>query len=236
MSAKLDTGSRIPAMIGLLFIGIATSAAAALAPNQTANPAAPDNFPAAFYQQLEAHGKKVLRVDSSHSLVTIKVRRAGLLSALGHDHIIASRDVAGYVSPSLGVADLYVPLGTLIVDDPRLRINAGFDTQPSQRDIEGTRHNMLSKTLDAKHFPYALIHVALADAGHPDLKVTITLHGVTSSFEVPAQFESVPDGISVAGNMSFKQSDFGITPLSVFGGALQVQDKLDLRFRILADK
>ena len=235
MSAKLDAGSRIPAMIGLLFIGIATSAAAALAPIQTANPAAPDNFPAAFYRQLEAHGKKVLRVDSSHSLVTIKVRRAGLLSALGHDHIIASRDVAGYVSPSLGVADLYVPLDTLVVDDPRLRTKAGFDTQPSQRDIEGTRHNMLSKTLDAKHFPHALIHVARTDA-QPELKVTITLHGMTHNYEIPAQLESVPGGISVAGSMSFKQSDFGITPLSVFGGALQVQDKLDLQFHILADK
>jgi len=236
MSVRLNTENRIPTMIGLFFTGIAISAAATLAPIRTESPAAPGNFPAAIYRQYEAQGKKILRVDSSHSLVTIKVRRAGLLSLLGHDHIIASRDVAGYVSPSQGVADLYVPLGTLVVDDPGLRNAAGFDTQPSQRDIEGTRHNMLSKTLDAKHFPYALIHVARADAGHPDLKVTITLHGMTRGFEVPAQFESVPDGISVAGSMSFKQSDFGITPLSVFGGALQVQDKLDLQFHILADK
>lgn len=185
---------------------------------------------------MKRKGGKILRVDSSHSLVTIKVRRAGLLSRLGHDHIIASRDVTGYVSPSRGVADLYVPLDTLIVDDPGLRNAAGFDTQPSQQDIEGTRRNMLTKTLDAKHFPYALIHVARADAAQPALQVTITLHGMTRNFEVPAQFESVPDGISVSGKLSFKQSDFGITPLSVFGGALRVQDGIDLQFHILADK
>jgi len=34
--------------------------------------------------------------------------------------------------------------------------------------------------------------------------------------------------------MSLNQTDFGITPLSVLGGAIQVQDKLDLRFHIVA--
>jgi hypothetical protein len=34
--------------------------------------------------------------------------------------------------------------------------------------------------------------------------------------------------------MHFNQSDFGIVPVSVLGGAMQVQDRLDLQFRILA--
>jgi hypothetical protein len=34
--------------------------------------------------------------------------------------------------------------------------------------------------------------------------------------------------------MSFNQSDFGITPLSILGGAIRVQDSVDLRFNILA--
>jgi hypothetical protein len=36
----------------------------------------------------------------------------------------------------------------------------------------------------------------------------------------------------VSGTMHFNQSDFGIVPYSVLNGALRVQDRLDLRFRI----
>ena len=173
-------------------------------------------------------------MDTPHSLVTLEVHRAGLLSGLGHDHIVASRDVAGYVSVGTRVADLYVPLDTLVVDDPGLRTAAGMNTQPSQQDIAGTRRNMLTRTLDAARFPFALIHITRKDDSL--LKVAITLHRITRSYEVAAQFEAVPGGISVAGSMSFRQSDFGITPLAVLGGALKVRDRLDLRFRILAQR
>ena len=197
-------------------------------------PAAPADFPAAFYHQLAVQGKNILQVDSAHSLVIIEVHRAGMLSSLGHDHVVASRDVAGYVSVSTGVADLYVPLDRLIVDNPGLRTAAGMNTQPSQQDIAGTRRNMLTRTLDAAHFPFALIHIARKNDGL--LEVAITLHGITRSYAVAAQLESVPGGISVAGSMSFRQSDFGITPLAILGGALKVQDRVDLRFNILAQR
>ena len=234
MFVWMKTGNRVTGPIGLLFIAFAACAADIHPHARTEGPAAPADFPAAYYHQQEALDKKILRVDSSHSLVIIEVHRAGVLSRLGHDHVIASRNVTGFASLTGGVADLYVPLDMLAVDEPGLRTEAGFDTQPSQQDIEGTRRNMLTRTLDAEHFPYALIHVARADAGRPELKVTITLHGMTHSYEVPAQFENVRGGIAVAGRMSFNQSDFGITPLSILGGAIRVQDKLDLRFHILA--
>jgi hypothetical protein len=222
----------IPRLIGLLVIVLATCGAAVVSPPRAGTTAAPADFPATYYHQLVAQGKNILRVDSAQSLVTIEVHRAGLFSSLGHDHVVASRDVAGYVSVSAGVADLYVPLDTLVVDDPGLRTGAGMNTQPSQQDIEGTRRNMLTRTLDAAHFPFALIHIARKDDGR--LMVTITLHGITRSYAVAAQLDTVPGGISVAGKMSLNQSDFGITPLAVLGGVLKVRDRLDLRFRILA--
>lgn len=178
-------------------------------------------------------GKRILRVDSARSLVTIEVHRAGLLANLGHDHMVASHDVGGYVSIEEGRADLYVPLKQLAVDEPELRNEAGFDTQPSPEDIAGTRRNML-RTLDAGHFPYALIHVTRATAGSPSLNVSVTLHGATRSYEVPARIKSVSGGLAIDGKMSLNQTDFGIAPLSVLGGALQVQDRLDLRFHIFA--
>lgn len=195
---------------------------------------APAGFPEAHYLQAKSQGKKILRVDSAQSLVVIEVRRAGTLARLGHDHVVASHNVSGYVSAEEGVADFYVPLEQLAVDEPGLRTEAGFDTQPSPEAIEGTRNNMLTTTLDAGHYPFALIHATWADAERRALNVSITLHGMTRSFEVPVQTETIRDGIVVNGKMSFNQTDFGITPFSVLGGAIQVQDKLDLRFHILA--
>ena len=40
--------------------------------------------------------------------------------------------------------------------------------------------------------------------------------------------------LSVAGRLSFEQTDFGITPYSLLGGAIAVRNALDLRFRIVA--
>jgi len=67
------------------------------------------------------------------------------------------------------------------------------------------------------------------------LHVTITLHNVVKTFEIPAQIETVAGGLKISGTMTINQSDFGITPFSILGGALQVQDPMDLRFRIVAE-
>jgi hypothetical protein len=214
----------------------ATCALGMPAQTQAENLQAPADFPEIYYRQAEALGKKILHVDSAQSLVVIEVHRAGAFSRLGHDHVVASHDVSGYASIAEGLADLYVPLEQLVVDEPGLRTEAGLDPQPSREDIADTRRNMLTQTLDTAHFPYALIHIARTDANRPALNVAITLHGITRSHEVPALIKIVRNGIVVDGKMSFKQSDFGITPLSVFGGVLQVQDKLNLRFHISAQE
>jgi hypothetical protein len=195
---------------------------------------APADFPEDNYHRARGLGKDILRVDTAQSLVVIEVHRAGAFARLGHDHVVTSHNLSGYVSMAKGQADLLVPLEQLVVDEPELRTEAGFKTQPSQEDIEATRRNMQKKTLDSKRFPYALIHVTRLDTNRPELKVSITVHGITRSYEVQAQIEAVPNGITIDGKMSFNQTDFGITPLSVLGGAIQVQDKLDLRYHILA--
>ena len=107
---------------------------------------APPDFPHAYYRQLQAQGKPVFRVDAARSQVVIEVRRGGSLARLGHDHVVASHDVAGNIAPDEGRADFYVRLDALTVDEPDLRASAGFDTQPDADDIAGTRRNMLQRS------------------------------------------------------------------------------------------
>src|SRR6266851_10521583 len=101
----------------------------------------PADFPESYYREAAAQGKPVFRVDPAESLIVIEVRRSGSLARLGHDHVVASHEVVGYVAPDEGRADLYVALARLAVDEAALRAEAGFDTQPAGSDIEGTRAN-----------------------------------------------------------------------------------------------
>lgn len=66
------------------------------------------------------------------------------------------------------------------------------------------------------------------------LRVDITLHGITRSVETAAQFEKTEEEVSVSGAIAIDQSEFGIVPLSVFGGAIAVQDRLNMSYRIRA--
>jgi len=198
--------------------------------------APPAEFPESYYQQALKQGKAVYRVDPAESLVAIEVRRAGSLARLGHDHVVASHDVTGYIAPEEGRADAYVALARMQVDEPELRKEAGFDTQPTESDIEGTRGNMLNHVLEADKFPFALIAVAGADARQKKttLAVAITLHGHMRTLQVPAEIEADDKTIVVSGKLAFNQTDFGITPYSLLGGAIAVRDGLELRFRIRA--
>jgi hypothetical protein len=205
-------------------------------PRIEAPSAPPPEFPEGYYQDAQRQGRPVYRVDPAESLVAIEVRRGGSLARLGHDHVVASHDLTGYVAPDEGRADLYLALAKLVVDEPPLRKEAGFDTQPTESDIEGTRDNMLNHVLEADKFPFALIAVSGAEAkrGQATLAVAITLHGHMRTLQVPAEIEADEKTIAVSGKLAFNQSDFGITPYSLLGGAIAVQDGLALRFRILA--
>ncbi len=205
-------------------------------PRVEAPSAPPAEFPEAFYLQALKQGKPVFRVDSRESLVVIEVRRAGSLARLGHDHVVASHELTGYVAPGEGRADLYVVLARLTLDEAALRAEAGFETHPTESDIEGTRAHMLEKVLEADKFPFALIGVAGANTKQKKatIAVAITLHGRMRTLQVPAEIEADAEKMSVTGRLSFDQTDFGITPYSLLGGAIAVQNRVDLRFRIIA--
>ena len=73
------------------------------------------------------------------SKLTVKVYRSGALAALGHNHVIISRELDGFVyladDMSKARADLFVPVAGFIVDDAAERTAAGpdFATQPTLR-------------------------------------------------------------------------------------------------------
>ncbi|MES2018927.1 MAG: YceI family protein [Pseudomonadota bacterium] len=194
--------------------------------------AAPLDTGAAWYQQAAKAGQAIYKIDTAQSLITITVRRGGTLARLGHDHVVASRTLAGFVAPDAGRADFHFRLDAMTVDEPALRSAASLDTQPSEDAIAGTRNNMLTRVLEADSYPVVLLHVERIDAGN--VRLVVTLHGVTRSFVAPVMIVRGAHALTASGQLRLLQTDFGITPMSVLGGAMTVQDAMELAFTIVA--
>ena len=175
----------------------------------------------------------LLHIDTAQSLIVATVRRGGILARLGHDHTVASHTVSGTVSPSRNVADFQFRLDEMKIDEADLRKIAGLEKQPSADAIEGTRTNMLTKVLDAERYPIVHVHAERLADGQP-LQVAITLHGVTRALAIPVELREENGVMIVKGTVNLKQTDFGLTPFSVMGGAMSVQDQMELRFDLTA--
>ena len=189
-------------------------------------------MPAPAWQR---QGMQLLHIAPDESLLTITVRRGGALARLGHDHVVASRSLQGVVAPALGRAQFRFRLDEMSVDEAGLRQAAGLTTTPSADAIAGTRHNMLVHVLEAERYPWVSIAVRRTDDKQV-FDADITLHGVTRTVQLPVRVEQAADGrrLQASGSLLLKQSDFGIVPFAVLGGAMAVQDQMELAFRITA--
>jgi len=212
--------------------------APAVAPSQT-----PSSFPVDIYRLAVARGEPVYRIDTARSLVVVRVYRGGALARFGHDHVIAIRDVQGFVlrsaTSSAQRADVYAPLASLSVDEQALRAQAGFDTQPSQQDIEGTKQNMLEKVLAAGQYPFVSLRLTDVAGDLPTLTASaaITLHGRTVTLPIAVALDTPSTNqLYARGRFAIKQTDFGVEPYSLLGGALRVEDRVDIEFELAATR
>ncbi len=190
-------------------------------------------------------GAQVLRIDPAGTVVTVIVRRAGPLARLGHDHVITSADETGTVwlgaTPAESSFELQLPVDRFAVDLPEARaaVGAEFATPVPDDAREGTRRNMLrTEVLDAAQYP-AIVIRSVATAGdwlQANVRVVVVVKGVEREQEIPVAIERGDGRVVASGSLQLNQTDFGMTPFSVGGGAIQVADTLEIRFEIVADR
>ncbi len=186
-----------------------------------------------------------LQVDPELTVITIIVRRAGLLARLGHDHVITSDDESGAVwlgaDPASSRFEVRLPVEKLGVDLAAARAAAGAEFAAPVPDSarEGTRQNMLRpEVLDGSRYPVILLRSAGASGAWPNsvVRLGVTLKDRETEIEVPTQVEVGPDRVTARGSFELRQTELGLTPYSVAGGAIQVADVLEIRFVIAASK
>jgi hypothetical protein len=192
-----------------------------------------------------AHAGDVQRfvVDNERSWIRVLVYRAGLMSAFGHNHVVASHDISGIVECSDRLidtaVDLFFPVESLVVDAADLRNLEGddFSGQVSDKDIRGTRKNMLGrKVLDAEN--HAMIRVRSTEiSGEPGSLTVIadmTVAGQTNSITFPASVVWSGDEIVVSGTARISHEELGLKPFSAAFGTLKVHRDIKVRFEITA--
>lgn len=200
----------------------------------SAPPVPPPALPAPAAGPAPVASPSAHRIIAGESLIAITVRRAGPLARMGHDHVVATRRLEGFVDAGRGLAELRFRLDQLSVDEPALRKEAGLASQPSADAVDGTRRNMFGKVLQAEAYPWVVVRAAFEAGTRDRLRADITLHGVTRSYQVPVQLREDSGALLAGGAFTLRQTDFGITPFAVLGGALAVKDELELRFAVSA--
>lgn len=131
-------------------------------------PSLPGAVPPAAGTTPAATGVIRYALSGHESLLVVLAYRAGPLAALGHDHVIATRALTGFVDvaePLIASAiELHLPVAEFTVDDPELRASHGHGlaTVPPDAARKGTRDNMLGPdVLDAARFPLSQAAIGL---------------------------------------------------------------------------
>ncbi|HEY2684119.1 MAG TPA: YceI family protein [Steroidobacteraceae bacterium] len=183
------------------------------------------------------------RIDPARSELRLLVYRAGPLASFGHNHVMVNHDLTGTIRVASSIEassfNLSIPVADFIVDDAKNRGEEGadFPGEISDSAREGTLHNMLSAPLlNGAAYPTIEVRAEQLQETNGSLNATVAIKiaGHETSIEVPFVFDATQRSLVVTASFEIRQTEIGLTPLSLLGGALQVRDALNVKMTLVA--
>lgn len=177
------------------------------------------------------------------SELVVRTFKAGIASALAHDHVARATRFSGTVdydprSPTAAAVEVTVDAASVVVDEPALRQRHGLDKEVSEKSRAKIQKTMEgSEQLDVERYSeiaFRSTRVAAGTDGGLEVTGDFTLHGVTRQVTLPVTIAL--DGATLRAQASFRflQSDFGIEPFSGGLGTVRNQDEVELTVRLEA--
>jgi len=178
-----------------------------------------------------------LVIDTGASRFTVQAFATGILSAFGHNPVIAIRDYDGsieFAPESLDKAGVQVTVRTSVMEvlDPM---------KPD--DLKKLGREMYEKVLETQRYPRAVftskvitIQKASGDLFRASVVGELSFHGVRRDHSFDARVVKIGSGLRISGEFPLRQSEYGIKPFSFAGGVLRLKDELRLKFELLARK
>jgi polyisoprenoid-binding protein YceI len=176
-------------------------------------------------------------IDSPMSRFTVRAFATGLFSSLGHNPTIAIR---GYTGEAQFVPEnLQQAFVRISVQSASLEVT----DEVSQKDRAEIESKMREEVLETSIYPEIVFESSLISPnkmGENQYTVNVfgklTLHGITRNETIYAQVSLTGDTLRAYGEVSLKQTDYGIKLVSVAGGTLKVKDEVKLSFDVTARK
>jgi polyisoprenoid-binding protein YceI len=149
------------------------------------------------------------------------VFKSGLFSAFAHDHTIEAQGLQGEAETTNNPRiELRVETNKLRVLDPQLSADKRAEVQQT---MEGP------KVLDISKFPQIIFQSTVIkplSANSWTVTGQLTLHGRTQPVTLTVEQQMG----RYRGRTSIRQRDFGIEPVSLFGGTVKVKDEVRIEF------
>jgi polyisoprenoid-binding protein YceI len=186
---------------------------------------------------IDAVAAMVYVIDPGLSRFTAKAFATGLLASMGHNPTFAIRQFTGEAklsgeAPEQGSLRIVVQAGSLELTDQV--------SDKDRREIESTTR---TDVLDAARFPEIVFEASnpsMSKGGEgfywANITGKLTVHGVTQSQQVSAQVTVNDSQLRASGELTVRQSSFGIKPVSVAGGTLKLKDDVKVTFDLVARK
>jgi len=160
-------------------------------------------------------------IDNSSRLL-VHAFKSGLFSGLADNH------------------EIEAPISEGTIDEPGMRVRFAVDARRMQvldpklsadkrREIQDRMEG--PEVLDSEHFPkitFESTKVQRTDPGTLRVEGRLSLHGMTRPITVNVKTENG----RYVGTCSLSQREFGISPISIAGGTVKVEDELKIGFDI----
>ncbi|MGO9340875.1 MAG: YceI family protein [Terracidiphilus sp.] len=176
-------------------------------------------------------------IDTRASRFTVRAFATGILSAMGHSPTIGIRTFSGEMK--FHPEQLRASAMQLVINSSSL----GVQDDISDKDRREMERMMNEEVLETGKFPeirYVASGISVAKMGDAlfsaKLDGSLTLHGVTRRESITTRVALVGAMLRASGEFSLNQSNYGIKPVSVAGGALKLKDELKFSFEIVARK
>lgn len=162
-------------------------------------------------------------IDTEKSTLTVRVLKTGFFSAFGHEHEIGAPIESGTFDETKSTVELSV-------DARKLKV---LDKDVSDKDRAEVQKTMLGpEVLDSEKLPEIRFRSTGVDPiadGQWIIRGDLTLHGQTHPVTVRVQNVNG----RYQGKAEVKQKDFGITPVTVAGGAVKVKNEVRIEFDVV---
>ena len=153
----------------------------------------------------------------------------GLFGALAHDHVIEAQKLEGCATidaQNLPRSSVKVTFRTA-----DLRV---LDPKESADDRAKVQKTMETDVLRIAEYPTISFDSTGIEAAGSDryrVRGNLTIRGKSQPVVIPVVFKHLSDGTyQVTGEYKFKQSAFGIKPISLAGGTIKVKDEVRTQF------